>query len=141
MTNPRITAWARTIVTYSTSVQPGDVVVIEGDVSARPLLVEIYNETLRAGGMPVMIPHLGELKSMLLSQGSDEQITWISPVDRWSRSQADVLINVLGEENTKALSGIEPERQVIRKRSQGDLLNQSPRQSTCPKDVKSSPWS
>ena len=122
MTDPRITAWARTMVSYSTSVQPGDVVVIEGDVSARPLLVEIYNETLRAGGMPVMIPHLGELKSVLLGQGSDEQITWISPVDRWSRTQADVLINVLGEENTKALSGIEPGRQVIRKRSQGELL-------------------
>ena len=38
MTDPRIDAWARTLVTYSTSVQPGDVVSIEGDVSARPLL-------------------------------------------------------------------------------------------------------
>jgi single-stranded DNA-binding protein len=36
MTDPRIDAWARTLVTYSTSVKPGDVVSIEGDVSARP---------------------------------------------------------------------------------------------------------
>lgn len=122
MTDPRITSWARTLVTYSTTVQPGDVVCIEGDISARPLLVELYRETLRAGGLPVMIPRLGELNSVLLGQGSDEQITWISPVDRWSRTEADVFIRVLGEENTKALSRIEPDRQITRKRSQGDLL-------------------
>ena len=56
MTDPRIDAWARTLVTYSTGVQPGDVVSIEGEVSARPLLGSIYRETLRAGGLPVMIP-------------------------------------------------------------------------------------
>ncbi|MBW3631521.1 MAG: aminopeptidase [Chloroflexi bacterium] len=122
MTDPRITAWARTLVTYSTGVQPGDVVCIEGDVSARPLLAEIYRETLTAGGLPVMIPRLGELNHVLLEQGSDEQITWISPVERWARGQADVFIRVLGEENTKALSGIDPDRQIVRKRSQGELL-------------------
>ena len=122
MTDPRITAWARTLVTYSTGVQPGDVVSIQGDVSARPLLGAIYRETLRAGGLPVMIPRLGELHADLLGLGSDEQITWISPVDRWSRGEADVLIRVLGEENTKALSGIDPDRQIARTRSQSELV-------------------
>jgi aminopeptidase len=122
MTDPRITAWARTLVTYSTGVQPGDVVSIEGDVSARTLLAEIYRETLRAGGLPAMIPRLGEVNRMLLEQASDEQISWISPVERWSRGEADVVIRVLGEENTKALSGIAPDRQMVRKRSQGELL-------------------
>ena len=91
MTDPRIDAWARTLVTYSTGVKPGDVVSIEGDVSARPLLGAIYRETLRAGGLPVMIPRLGELNADLLGLGSDEQITWLSPIDRWSRGEADVL--------------------------------------------------
>ncbi len=122
MTDPRITAWARTLVTYSTGVQPGDVVSIEGDVSARTLLAEIYRETLRAGGLPTMIPRLGEGNRMLLEQASDEQISWISPVERWSRGEADVVIRVLGEENTKSLSGIAPDRQMVRKRSQGELL-------------------
>jgi aminopeptidase len=122
MTDSRIEAWARTLVTYSTRVQPGDVVSIEGDVSARPLLAAIYRETLRAGGLPTVIPRLGELNAELLSHGSEEQITWLSPVDRWSRGEADVLIRVLGEENTKSLSGIDPDRQIARKRSQGPLL-------------------
>jgi aminopeptidase len=122
MTDPRIDAWARTLVTYSTGVKPGDVVCIEGEVSARPLLSAIYRETLRAGGLPVMIPRLGELSADLLGLGSDEQITWLSPIDQWSRGEADVLIRVMGEENTKQLSGIDPNRQIARKRSQGELL-------------------
>ncbi len=122
MTDPRIDAWARTLVTYSTGVQPGDVVSIEGEVSARPLLGAIYRETLRAGGLPVMIPRFGELNADLLGLGSDEQITWISPLDRWSRGEADVLIRVMGDENTKTLSGIDPNRQIARKRSQGEFV-------------------
>jgi aminopeptidase len=122
MTDPRIEAWARTLVTYSTRVQPGDVVSIEGDVSARPLLAALYRETLRAGGLPTVIPRLGELNAELLNHGSDEQLAWLSPVDRWSRGEADVYIRVMGEENTKSLSGVDPDRQIARKRSQGALL-------------------
>src|SRR5688572_7343708 len=122
MTDPRIEAWARTLVTYSTRVQPGDVVSIEGDVSARPLLAALYRETLRAGGLPTVIPRLGELNVELLNHASDEQLAWLSPVDRWSRGEADVFIRVLGEENTKSLSGVDPDRQIARKRSQGVLL-------------------
>jgi aminopeptidase len=122
MLDPRIESWARTLVTYSTRVQPGDVVSIEGDVSARPLLAALYRETLRVGGLPTVIPRLGELNVDLLWHGSDEQLAWLSPVDRWSRGEADVFIRVLAEENTKALSGVEPDRQIARKRSQGALL-------------------
>jgi aminopeptidase len=122
MTDARIEAWARTLVTYSTRVQPGDVVSIEGDVAARPLLTALYRETLRAGGLPTVIPRLGELNATLLNHGSDEQLVWLSPVDRWSRGEADVFIRVLAEENTKALSGVDPDRQIARKRSQGTLL-------------------
>src|SRR5687768_1887931 len=122
MTDHRIEAWARTLVTCSTRVQPGDVVSIEGDVAARPLLAALYRETLRAGGLPTVIPRLGELNAELLNLGSDEQLTWLSPVDCWSRGEADVLIRVLGEENTRSLSGVDPDRQIMRKRSQRALM-------------------
>jgi aminopeptidase len=122
MTDPRIDAWARTLVTYSTGVKPGDVVCIEGDVAGRPLLVAIYREALRAGAFPVMLPRFSELNADLLSLGSDEQIAWLSPIDTWSRGEADVFIRVLGEQNTKMLSGVDTERQIARKRSVGPLL-------------------
>ena len=122
MSDPRIDAWARTLVTYSTNVKPGDVVSIEGDIAARPLLRALYREALRAGGLPAVVPRFSELNADLLTLGSDEQLSWISPIDRWSRGNADVFIRVLGEQNTKTLTGIDPERQIARKRSVGPLL-------------------
>jgi aminopeptidase len=122
MTDPRIDAWARTLVNYSTGVKPGDVVSIEGDVACRPLLRAIYRETLRAGGLPAVVPRFSEFNADLLTIGSDDQLAWISPIDQWSRGEADVYIRVLGEQNTKTLSGIDPERQIARKRSIGPLL-------------------
>jgi aminopeptidase len=122
MSDPRIDAWARTLVTYSTNVKPGDVVSIEGDFAARPLLRALYREALRAGGLPAVVPRFSELNADLLTLGSDEQLSWISPIDRWSRGKADVYIRVLGEQNTKTLTGIDPERQIARKRSVGPLL-------------------
>jgi aminopeptidase len=123
VTDPRIDAWARTLVTYSARVEPGDTVSIEGDLAARPLLQALYREALRAGGLPVVIPRLGELQADLLGLGSDAQVAWLAPTDRWSRGEADVYIRVMAEENTKALSGIAPARQIVRKRSTGELLN------------------
>ncbi|MDQ2652709.1 MAG: aminopeptidase [Chloroflexota bacterium] len=122
MTDPRLTAWARTLINYSTNVKPGDVVSIEGDVPSRPLLQALYREALNAGGRPVVIPRLPEVQADLLEVGSDEQIAWLSPVDQWSRGTADVYIRVMAEENTKALSRINPERQIARKRAVAPLL-------------------
>lgn len=122
MTNSRIDAWARTLVTYATAVKPGDVVSIEGDVAGRELLRALYRETLRAGGLPVVVPRFAELGADLLSLGSDEQLTWTSPLDQFSRGQADVFIRVLGEQNTKTLSGVDPARQIARKRGMGPLM-------------------
>jgi aminopeptidase len=122
MSDPRIEAWARTLVTYSTGVQPGDVVSIDGDIAAAPLLRALYREALRAGGLPVVLPRISELPGDLLTLGSDEQMAWISPIEQWSRGTADVYIRVMGEPNTKALSQIDPDRQVFRKRNMQPLL-------------------
>lgn len=129
MFDPRIGAWARTLVTFSTRVQPGDVVSIEGDVAGRSLLAALYRETLRAGGLPVVVPRLPELQADLLEIGSDEQLAWVSPLDRWSRGEADVFIRVMAEQNTKALTGIDVERQVARKRSMRPLMETMMRRS------------
>ncbi len=122
MTDPRIDAWAHTLVTYSTRVQPGDVVSIEGDIEARPLLRALYREALRVGGFPVVVPRFSELQADLLALGSNEQIGWISPIDHFSRGEADVYIRVMAEQNTKALTGADVERQMLRKQSMRPLL-------------------
>jgi aminopeptidase len=82
----------------------------------------LYRETLRAGGLPVVAARFPELQADLLELGSEKQLGWISPVDRWSRGEADVFIRVMAEQNTKVLSRADAERQVARKRSMRPLL-------------------
>ena len=111
MPDPRMEKWARTLVNYSVTVKPGQTVAIAGGVAAEPLLRAIYREVVRAGGFPVMLPSFSGVAADLLNDGSDAQLEYISPLERFVRTEADVVINILAETNTKALSGVDPDRQ------------------------------
>src|SRR5215211_6670030 len=113
MSDPRIDKWARTMADYSVAVQPGDVVAITGGVAAEPLFRALYREVLRRGGRPVLLPAFGGAAADLIALGSDEQLAYVSPVERFTREHADVLISVAAETNTKAGSALDPERQRL----------------------------
>ncbi|HET7093348.1 MAG TPA: aminopeptidase [Thermomicrobiales bacterium] len=122
MSDPRFALWARTLVNYSVGVKPGDRVAITGGTAAEPLLRAIYRETIAAGGCPVLVPTFSGLAADLLQHGDDAQIQYISPVDAFAREEADVLIGVMAETNTKALSAVDPARQSLLAKARGRLL-------------------
>ncbi|MBA2278379.1 MAG: aminopeptidase, partial [Chloroflexia bacterium] len=111
MADPRLEKWANALVGYSVDVQAGQTVAINGGVSAGPLLREIYRAVLARGAFPVMLASLDGLNAELLRNGNDEQLSYISPVERFVREQANVVINVLSDTNTKRLSAVDPSRQ------------------------------
>jgi aminopeptidase len=105
--------WANVLVHYSTGVKPGDRVVIRGGVAAEPLLRAIYRETIRAGGFPVLWPSFPEWAGDLLTEGNDDQLRWVSPIETYSVAAADVLIRVEAETNGRLPSTVKPEQQRI----------------------------
>lgn len=113
MPNPMMKKWAEALVRFSAPVKPGNSVLITGGVQAEPLLRAVYAEVVAAGGHPVMIPTFTGIQASLLNNGSDEQLAWISPVERFTRETADVTIVILADSNTRALSGVDPARQAI----------------------------
>ena len=54
MRDPRAYNLARILVRYSTKVQEGEVVSIDGESAAEPLLAAIYEEVLKAGAHPMV---------------------------------------------------------------------------------------
>jgi aminopeptidase len=100
----RLARLADVLVRYSTSVQPGDDVQIEGHPITAPLLREVYRAALKAGGHPSARLIVDEEAEALLEQGSDEQLEWVSPDARWTVEHGDVWITLDGPENTKHLS-------------------------------------
>ena len=122
MTDPRFATWARALVEYSVAVEPGQAVAITGGVAAEPLLRAIDREVLARGAHPVVIPVLAGLAADLLGRGTDEQLAFITPTERFVREQADVVITVQAETNTKSLSGDDPERQKLFLHARTELL-------------------
>ena len=111
MPDPRMEKWAKALVNYSVTVEPGQTVAIVGGVAAEPLLRAVYREVVKAGGFSIMMPTFSGLSADLLLYGNDAQLEYITPAERLIRETADVVINILAESNTKAFSGVDPDRQ------------------------------
>ncbi len=129
MVDPRYEIWAKTLVGYSVEVQPGQTVSISGGTAAEPLLRAIYKEVVAQGGFPVLLPALPGLATDLLRNGSDDQLRFISPLERFVREEADVAITVMAETNTRALSQVDPARQTVFQSARSELFQTFMRRS------------
>ncbi len=123
MRDPRATNLAKILVGYSTAVKEGEVVSINGDVGAEPLLRAIYEEVLKVGAHPILNVGLDGLAATYYQHASDEQLAWISPLMEWTVENADVRIGVGASANTRELSAVPPERQTRRQTATGPVLN------------------
>ena len=121
MADPRIEKWAKALVGYSVEVQPGQTVAITGHVAAAPLLREVAREVVARGGYPVMIPVLEGPDVDLLLYGTDEQLRFVTPLERFLRTEADVMINIRAESNTRRLSAVDPARQSFYQSARREL--------------------
>jgi aminopeptidase len=122
MRDPRLERLAQVLVSYSAGVRSGDLVRLSGPVIARPLLVALYSEVLKAGGHPYVQASMEDCTQLMLEQGSEEQLRFKNPVAQQEVECIDVSISAWGQENTKALSHIDPRRQALLSQSRKDYL-------------------
>jgi aminopeptidase len=120
---------AKILVGYSTRVKEGDVVSIDGEVAAAPLLMAVYEEVLKAGGHPIMNAALDGQAAAYYKHASDSQLEWVSPLTEWTVDHADVSISIGASTNTRELSAVPPERQTKRRAATGELMTRSMKRS------------
>lgn len=113
---------ARLLVDYSTAVQPGDWVGILGNFGSLPILRDIYEAVIDAGGQPSLLVEDERMQRYFLRHASDEQMTWIDPSLRLYVEQADVYIRALAQENTRAMTNIDAQRSQRQRAAQSDIL-------------------
>jgi len=123
--DPRAERLAKILVGYSTEVKEGEVVSIDGESAAAPLLLAIYEEVLKAGANPVMNVSLEGQSAAYYKHASDAQLEWISPTSEWLLDNVDVRIAVGASTNTRELSGVPPQRQSRRQIATGELLGRA----------------
>ncbi|MCC6322379.1 MAG: aminopeptidase [Phycisphaerales bacterium] len=113
MHDPRLDRLADVLVRYSTSVRKGDLVHINGEAAALPLIEAMYAATLRAGGHPFWSPRSESLQELLLLHGSDEQLTYVSPIELHRVQTIDVHLSIWSDLNTKFLGRVDPRRTAL----------------------------
>jgi aminopeptidase len=125
----RAEALAQILVRYSTRVAKGDVCVIQSTTAAEGLVQAVYEEVLRAGGLPVMQLTTTGAQAAFYALASDEQLDWIAPTATWAAENADVRIAIMGDVNARELSQADPRKQARAQKARKELMETSMRRS------------
>jgi aminopeptidase len=121
MSDPRITKLADLLVNYCVEVQPNDKVMIIGNSVTLPVLKETYRIALKAGGHPEILWMEEDFMEILLREGNDEQLKYISPTLQLMNETYDCYIRIAGSSNTRSMNGVDPNRQKLMRESMREL--------------------
>jgi aminopeptidase len=121
MSDPRHVKLAKVLLHYSLKVNPGDRLLINAPAIAAPLVREVYREAVRAGAHIVTKISIEGLDEIRYREASDEQLSYISELDRLQNEYFNKTLYIIGDENTKALSQIDPSRIALARRARAPL--------------------
>jgi len=114
MLDPRLDKLAKVLVHHSARVQPGELVAIQADCTAQPLIEAVFEETVRAGGHPHLLLDIPALEEIFMSNANEEQLAFSPLFHKLVAERFDARIVFRGTTNTRALSAIDPARQAAR---------------------------
>jgi aminopeptidase len=123
MADASVAKLADLIVNYSVELRPDQLVRLDGGTVAGPLLLELYRAAIRAGAHPYTRIALEGTEHIVLSEGSDDQVAFVSTIERQEVEEIHALITVWADRNTRALSQADPQRVSRRIGSQRKLSN------------------
>jgi len=108
--DPRIQTLAKNLITYSTSLQKGEKILIEMFDDALPLAKAIVTETYRAGGIPFLTLKNNQLQRVLLQNSTIDQLKLIAHWEAQRMSAMDAYIGIRASENISELSDVTVEQ-------------------------------
>jgi aminopeptidase len=123
MSDPRVAKLGELLVDYSLALQPGQLARIDGATVAAPLVTELYRYALRAGALPRTRTEVEGLELIALTEADDEQLVFISDLDRQEVEELDAIVTIWADRNTRALTGADPDRVSRRIASRRQLIN------------------
>jgi aminopeptidase len=121
MSDPRVAKLGDLLVNYSLALGPGQLVRIDAGTVAAPLVTEAYRSALRAGANARTRIELEGLDVISLGESDDEQLVFVSEIDRLEVEQFDAVMTIWGDRNTRALTQADPDRVSRRIASRREL--------------------
>ena len=123
MRDPRVEKLADLITGYSLGLREGQVFRIDGEDSAIPLVAAMYRFGLRRGALPYVHVRPSGLEEILLAEGNDEQLGYISESERHQSEQLDAWATIWSTSNTRALTRADPERRKLQLAAHYRMVN------------------
>ena len=121
MVDIRLQRLAKLLAHYSLDLRKGDRLAIQTQPLGAPLVLELMREALRAGAHPEYFISLPGTAEIMFQEASDEQLRYISPAFRSMVEEYEAAITIVAAENTKAMSGVNPERVAVKQQAMSDL--------------------
>jgi len=100
----RVERLADLVVNYSLELGEGQILRIDGFHVAAPLAVALFRAALAAGACPYTNLTLDGLAEILVAEGSDDQIDYISPVEWHEVETVDAVVTIWAETNTRSFT-------------------------------------
>ncbi|MBI2251427.1 MAG: aminopeptidase [Armatimonadetes bacterium] len=123
MRDPRFTKLAKVLVNYSLEIKKNQLVLINADYIAEPLIKEIYLEVLKAGAHPQTRINIPDLLEIFYKNAADYQLSYLSPIRKYEIEKIDAYIGLWGDSNTKALSNVNPETQAKARKAMRPIID------------------
>ena len=121
--DPHVQKLASVLVHYSLELRRGQLVRIGGSALAAEHIIASYTEALSVGAHPVVRVSLDGLEEAYYKGATDEQIRYVSPLDRQETEVVDAELRFLGAYNTRALTGVDPGRMALRREATRELTH------------------
>lgn len=122
MADSRLQRLAHVLVNYSTRVQPGEKVAVQGTPAGEPLIDAVYAQVLAGGAYPHLLMSTPNTDEILLKRGSEAQLDYLSPFEKMVMDTFDTRIVIGAPVNTRTLSNVEPARLTRQRAARAPLM-------------------
>ncbi|MBD3218608.1 MAG: aminopeptidase, partial [candidate division Zixibacteria bacterium] len=120
--DPRIEKLADVMVNYSLELKKGQWVKAQGIHTSMPLIKAFFKKALEAGAHPYYQAIVDDIEEIYLKYGSDEQLKFVSELQKLEVEKLDAVFAIMGRDNTKYLSNVDPDRQAMAQGARKDLF-------------------
>lgn len=112
----RLNKLANLLVNYSTKIKKGDFVFISCNDVAKPWVVEVAKEAIKAGAHVEYSLDSEDVNETILKNSNEEQLLEGSHLNKNMLSKADVWLTAWGTRNTEMNSNVDPKKLQLKSR-------------------------
>ena len=122
MIDRRLENLATILVRYSVALKKNDLFLISGSHLAAPLIKEVYHQAIKLGAHPYTQIGIDGLAEIYYKHGSEQQLKYVSPLDKYEIEHIDARLSIISPENTRNMTNIDPKKQAISSTAHQQIL-------------------